>query len=82
MSNLLRMIDRVLTQEEIEALDKVDDVKIAYLGKNDIVVLKIEREITQDEMNYTLKIAEKIFSPNKIAILTGGMDMEILRREI
>jgi len=82
MSNLLRMIDRVLTQEEIEALDKVDDVKIACLGKNDIVVLKIEREITQDEMNYTLKIAEKIFSPNKIAILTGGMDMEILRREI
>ena len=82
MSNLLRMIDRVLTQEEIEALDKVDDVKIACLGKDDIIVLKIEREITQDEMDYALKVAEKIFSPNRIALLTGGMDIEILRREI
>ena len=82
MSNLLRMIDRVLTQEEIEALDKVGDVKIACLGKDDIVVLKIERTLTQGEMDYTLKIAEKLFSPNKIAVLTSGMDMEILRREI
>jgi len=77
---LLRMIDRKLTKEELDACDKVDDVKVACVGPNDVIILKCKNTLSQYEVDAMKKIAEELFDGCKIAILSDGMDIEILRR--
>jgi len=77
---LLRRIDRILSKEELDACDKVDDVKVACVGPNDVIVLKCKQELTPFEVEQMTKIAKELFDGCNVVILSCGMDIEILRR--
>lgn len=68
-----------MEREELEKL--ITAVKILPLRSTDKILIKIEDHISLETMERLKAMIQPWFPENKVIILPGGMDMEVIRVE-
>lgn len=67
---------------ELPHVDDVPDVKMVRLQPGDVVVCRVGHHLTDEEFDDLRERLREGFSGYKIAVLEGGMSIEVLRAEV
>lgn len=59
----------------------VDKVQVARILPGDVVVLKCNRTLSKDDMEFTCRQMMKTFNKNKVMVLDESCNIEIKRHE-
>lgn len=67
--------------QEISGVAEGATARIFRIRPGDTLVLRFPGRLTQDEAERVKEIAEGVFEGVKVAIITDGADIDVLRRE-
>ncbi len=58
-----------------------DRIKVARILPDDVVILKCNKTLSKDDMEFTCRQMMKTFNKNKVMVLDKACDIEIKRHE-
>jgi hypothetical protein len=63
------------------AVAGVREVQTDTIKDGDVIVLKMQRLLSHEEVSELKRQTEAFFPKQKVIVLTGGMDIEVLRKK-
>lgn len=63
--------------------DVIEKVKVLELKDGDIVILKVQQQVSEKQLKMIKDLVKQYFEPlvhNKVLVLEEGMDIEVLRK--
>lgn len=63
-----------------DADQMIEALKVLKTEPGDVVVIRCKQHLTAENAEHLLGVAKSVIKNNKVAILDGGMDIEVLRQ--